>query len=285
MDKFQSSEHYQQIEQKVVKNYTQHDMNQLLPFTRKLFSLLPEEEYLNTPLEDLSGFVGNTWDFFQNFDGSEPKIRVFNPTLEEDGWLSQHSVIYILQKDMPFLVDSLRIELNNRGINIHVSKSAIFRVKRDSGNNFVELAPNEQKSSEQDANEEVLMIFLVDLHSSQAELSSVANGLKEVLADVDSVVSDFQPMLGRIEQLIEETAQIKSGVSVQEREDAVELLKWMHSGYFTFLGCSEYNLRTDDGVQIVAEQEDQRLGLFKLHGTSQTSAELESLNPGYQSVL
>ena len=76
------------------------------------------------------------------------------------------------------------------------------------------------------------------------------------------------------------TAELKKGVSAEERDDTTELLKWMHSGYFTFLGCSEYSLKTVKGKQVVTELEDHRLGLFRLHGTKQTSAELESLNPG-----
>ncbi|MGS2722403.1 NAD-glutamate dehydrogenase [Porticoccus sp. GXU_MW_L64] len=274
MNKFQDHERYQQVEDQVKKDQAHYDMEHLLPFTHKLFCLLPESEYENTPVKDLSGFVGSTWEFIQEYSGEGPKIRVFNPTLEEDGWLSPHSVVYVLKNDMPFLVDSLRIELNNRGINIHQSKSIITKVKRDAKGKAVDFG--DAKGSQQEA----LMMFLIDLHSSQEELEEVAGGLEDVLADVKVVVQDFQPMLDRVARLVEETAELKKGVSAEDRNDAVELLKWMHGGYYTFLGCSEYSLKTVKGKQLVTELEDQRLGLFRLHGTKQTSADLESLNPG-----
>ena len=282
MENIQSCGYYQQIEQKVSENYPQEALAQMVPFTRRLFNLMPEEEYVNTPLNDLSGFVGNVWNFFQNYDGNGPKIRVFNPTLEEDGWLSAHSVVYILQKDMPFLVDSLRIDLNNRNLNIHVNKSIIVDVQRDADHNLV----NSSYDSDNDTlsgdgvGREALMIFLIDLHSSNDELQSVHDSLVDVLEDVTTVVNDFKPMLGRVEGLIEEMSQVKCDVPVEERNDTIELLKWLHSGYYTFLGCSEYQLDTVDGTQIMSELSDRRLGLFQRHGISQTRAELESLNPG-----
>ena len=281
MENIHSGEYYQQIEKSVGESYPQHDMQQLLPFTRKMFDLMPEEEYLDTPLKDLTGLVGSLWDFFRHFDGDQPKIRVFNATLEEDGWLSTHSVVYILQKDMPFLVDSLRIELNNRGLNIHVNKSMVFDVKRDADNNLV--TPVFDTADGEATGREALMVFFIDRHSSDEELAWVSEGLREVLAEVRVVVKDFHPMLDRTEALIEETAQIKSKASLEEREQAVELLKWLHSGYYTFLGCCEYAVTTENGEKVMTELEDRRLGLFALHRSGlQTSATLQSLNPGVQ---
>ena len=32
-------------------------------------------------------------------------IRIFNPSVEQDGWESSHTIIEIINNDMPFLVD------------------------------------------------------------------------------------------------------------------------------------------------------------------------------------
>ena len=34
------------------------------------------------------------------------KIRIFNPTVKDDGWQSGFTVVQILSDDMPFLVES-----------------------------------------------------------------------------------------------------------------------------------------------------------------------------------
>lgn len=275
MDTGRSEPFFQKLEEKINNSYEANHSAQLIPFARRVFDLLPLEEYIDTPLADLSGFVGNLWEFFQHYDGNGPKIRAFNPTLEEDGWLSQHSVIFIAQRDMPFLVDSLRIELNNRGLNIHTNKSTIFNVERDKDHNLI--APVYEGDG---TGREALMVFLVDLHSSQEELDVLAESMADVLADVEAVVNDFHPMLDRVEQLIEETAQVRSGTSVEERDEAVELLKFLHNGYYTFLGCSEYERYEENGQQMLREKEDRRLGLFKLHGGEASAEALQDLNPG-----
>ena len=40
-----------------------------------------------------------------------PKIRVFNPRTEEHGWSSPHTVIEMVNDDMPLLVDSITMEI------------------------------------------------------------------------------------------------------------------------------------------------------------------------------
>ena len=44
-----------------------------------------------------------------------PKVRVLSPSVAEDGWASRHSVIEIVNDDMPFLVDSTTTEINRQG--------------------------------------------------------------------------------------------------------------------------------------------------------------------------
>src|SRR4051812_38387234 len=36
----------------------------------------------------------------------ELKLRIFTPTQAQDGWTSKHSVIQVVNDDMPFLVDT-----------------------------------------------------------------------------------------------------------------------------------------------------------------------------------
>ncbi len=58
-------------------------------------------------------------------------MSVFNPDLESDGWQSTHTVIFILHPNMPFLIDSLRIAINQREIGTHSIQHSILQVERD----------------------------------------------------------------------------------------------------------------------------------------------------------
>jgi len=58
-------------------------------------------------------------------------VRVFNPTVETDGWSSSRTVVEVVTDDMPFLVDSLAIVLLNCGLSIHTMVHPVFTVRRD----------------------------------------------------------------------------------------------------------------------------------------------------------
>ena len=47
-------------------------------------------------------------------------MRLFNPTLKSHGWESPHTVLQIVNDDMPFLVDSVTMALAEQGIGVHV---------------------------------------------------------------------------------------------------------------------------------------------------------------------
>ena len=59
------------------------------------------------------------------------RIRVFNPTLAEDGYVSDHTVIQIVHADMPFLVDSVTMAVNRGGRTAHWIVHPLMAVQRD----------------------------------------------------------------------------------------------------------------------------------------------------------
>src|SRR3546814_14253552 len=61
------------------------------------------------------------------------KVRVHNPTLSEDGWKSPHTVVQVVNDDMPFLVDSVTAELTGRGHTVHPVIHPIVPVERNAG--------------------------------------------------------------------------------------------------------------------------------------------------------
>ena len=97
-------------------------------FITNAMHFYPDADYLARPSEEM---FWNLWGL-RRFSGeaipmaadeSRARVRVFNPEPEQDGWSSAHTTIYINQRDMPFLVDSLRIVLNRRGLNIFTLQS------------------------------------------------------------------------------------------------------------------------------------------------------------------
>src|ERR1044072_757959 len=54
-------------------------------------------------------------------DPRTAKLRVFNPTVERDGCVSEHTILKTVNDDMPFLVDSLSMALTSMGHAIHAT--------------------------------------------------------------------------------------------------------------------------------------------------------------------
>ena len=89
------------------------------------------EDVAATPVEDLYGTLLSHWQFAQRREPGKPKIRVLNPVAGEHGWSSRHTVIEIVNDDMPFLVDSVSMEVNRQGLTLHLIVHPIFAVERD----------------------------------------------------------------------------------------------------------------------------------------------------------
>ncbi|WP_374521195.1 hypothetical protein, partial [Undibacterium squillarum] len=60
-----------------------------------------------------------------------PRIRVYNPTLAEDGFVSDHTIVQIVNDNMPFLVDSVTMAINRSGRTAHWIVHPLLSVQRD----------------------------------------------------------------------------------------------------------------------------------------------------------
>ena len=76
-------------------------------FVRAYFrNVAPEDLAERDPL-DLYGAALAQLRFGQEREPGAAKVRVYNPKVEQHGWQSTHTVVEIVNDDMPFLVDSL----------------------------------------------------------------------------------------------------------------------------------------------------------------------------------
>ena len=108
---------------------------EFLNFIVDAMHFYPDADYLSRPVEEIFFNIYGLFQFAENSarEGSanQARVKAFNPQPEVDGWASPQTVIYINQRDMPFLVDSLRMALNRRGLNIFTLQSNPVWVLRD----------------------------------------------------------------------------------------------------------------------------------------------------------
>lgn len=252
------------------------ELASLQRLAKKFFSHYPLEELVGRRLSDVFGSLYQWWQFIQGYDRQQPKIRLFNPNLIEDGWVCPHTALVVLQKDMPFLVDSIRIELNRRNIAIYTIKSTVLSVVRDGSHRLVELIEGENGQTVQqiagEQSKEALIVMEISAHTDQTVLDDISQSLHRILAEVEFVVKDYHPMRSAAlatEQNLNFASDAVAAANVQQSKAFVQ---WLTEDKFTFLGYAEYEFKEINGKKTLCEIPAQRLGLFRLRNESQSAS-------------
>src|SRR5712691_5859828 len=109
-------------------------------FVRRYFALVAPDDVIYTSVETLLGSALSLWQFGIERQPGQPKVRLFNPTMESNGWSLEHTVLEVVNDDMPFLVDSVTAEVTRRERKIHLLLHPILRVVRGKNGKRVEIA-------------------------------------------------------------------------------------------------------------------------------------------------
>ncbi|MDX2164871.1 MAG: NAD-glutamate dehydrogenase, partial [Gammaproteobacteria bacterium] len=214
--------------------------------------------------EDLYGAAMNFWHFMQGRKPKQPKLHIYNPHLEESAWESTHTMVDLNCDDMPFLVDSLRIELTRQGYSIHnLIHFGRFMVKRDTKNNVTEIYGRNHQP-ETGAASEAVIHFEVDRQTDQKALNLLEERLFTVLNDVTLAVQDWQPMRQKVESLLDELiSRPPKVVESSEISETIDFLRWIKDDNFTFLGCRDYKLIQHKGEPALELVSGSGLGVLR----------------------
>ncbi|MBP6484121.1 MAG: NAD-glutamate dehydrogenase, partial [Rhodoferax sp.] len=143
-------------------------------------------------------------------DGIRPsntaKVRVFNPTLAEDGFASEHTVVQIVNDNMPFLVDSVTMAINRGNRTVHWIVHPLISVARDSNGKVQGISNAAAPASAHPDSVESFILVECDRIVSRAERQALAAELERVLDDVRSAVQDWRPMMERAKAVAAEAS-------------------------------------------------------------------------------
>lgn len=194
--------------------------------------------------ENLYGAAMAAWKLAAQRQPGEAKIRVYNPKIQEHGWKSSHTIIEIVNDDMPFLVDSVVGYLSRQQRNVHLVIHPVMTARRDADGVRMDASALQPEAETVD---ESVMHIQIGEQSDRTALRQLRDNILVVLADVRAAVSDWQPMLQRLDELLAEL----DNVPVLEqggRYDAADLAEtkafaaWMRDNHFTFIGSRDYRV-------------------------------------------
>ncbi|MDF2489607.1 MAG: NAD-glutamate dehydrogenase [Pseudomonas sp.] len=251
-----------QLQAVLAQHISEQSLPQVALFAEQFFGIISLDELTQRRLSDLAGCTLSAWRIIERFDLQHPEVRVYNPDYERHGWQSTHTAVEVLHHDLPFLVDSVRTELNRRGYSIHTLQTTVLSVRRGLDGELVELLP--KGTSGEGVQHESLMYLEIDRCANAAELNVLASELEKVLAEVRVAVADFQPMKDKLRDILALVEQCPYAPAHNEKAEVNAFLEWLVGNHFTFLGYEEFTVSADaEGGQMLYDPQS-FLGLTRL---------------------
>jgi glutamate dehydrogenase len=220
-------------------------------FVRQYYHWVPAKDLADRRPEDLAGTIVAHWRIAHQREPGEVKVSVYNPDPAADGWQSPYTAIEIVSDDMPFIVDSVTMELGRQGYAIELVVHPVMRVVRDEDGVLQEvLASGATAFGFQ--TESVLHVEVARQAASE-RLAVLHSGIEVVLEEVRAAVEDWGAMRARTIELATELRRQAPPCGSHELAETEAFLDWLANDHFTFLGYREYRLGRDGASGSPAE--------------------------------
>ncbi len=240
-------------------------------FIARYYEQVDAEDLAARAPADLYGAAIAHLELARLFQSGRPNVRVYNPSGAAEGWSSPHTVIEMVNDDMPFLVDSVTMEMNRQGCTLHLLNHPLFSTRRDDSGRLVAFgAPGSE------SRQESLIHVEVDREIDASRLEALGAGLLSVLADVRVAWQDWTAMRARMDAIAAELAAPPAFLAGEETAEIAQFLAWASDHHFTFLGYREYELARDAGEDQLRIVAGSGLGVLRepAQGLSKSFAEL-----------
>jgi glutamate dehydrogenase len=216
-------------------------------FFRQYYRWVAPEDIAERRDLDLYGAALSHFDLARRRTPGTTKIRIYNPEFEVHGWEGSHTAVEIVTDDMPFLIDSIGMELNRHDFGVHLTIHPVIQVRRDDDGNLLEVLPH--GAAADGALAESVIHAEVARHTERSELKELEGHLERVIGEVRAAVGDWHAMRERALDLVSELGSDPPPLEADEVAEASAFLTWLEDHNFTFLGYREYDL-SDKGPDL-----------------------------------
>lgn len=228
-------------------------------FAEAFYRRMEQDEYPHHTPEGWAAMATDMLEFARVRKPGTANVRVFNATAKANGWESPHSVLQIVNDDMPFLVDSVSMALAAMGVGVHVLGHPVVRFERDKAGKITAVGEGKAES---------LMLLEIDRQPADA-MPRITAQVQAVLDEVRQIVRDWSVMREKMLAVSEDLATRRMPVSDAMRRETQEFLRWAANDHFTFFGYREYRVQKQGGQEVLVPQEDTSLGMLRGHASGQ----------------
>ena len=205
-----------------------------------------EQFMRRVPIEDLAAAAPSTLativirqlELMRHRGPGEMLIRVYNPTPEREGWESAHTIVELVNDDMPFLVDTGALTLSELGLGIHLITHPVIRVARDADGKLTGLYDKQTKRG----SAESVIQFQVDRRTSKTALQEIEGRLLAAFRDVHRAVADWKAMEEKAKDAESLLPQWAGNTVGEWLEESQAFIHWLLEDHFIFLGVRDYRV-------------------------------------------
>lgn len=247
-------------------------------FAKRFYISTSDSDLAERSNEDIFGALLSQWNLLYQRAPGESKVYIFNPTFEKDGWVSPHTIIEISHDDIPFLVDSVRMELNRSDIQVHfMIHIGGLKLLRDKENHVTDILPLGEVNPK--ATSEAPIYIEIDRIVDEVAMQNLAANIEKILGDVRAAVNDWSKMVARAEEALLELEREPPPLDLAEISESKDFLRWLINNNFTFLGSRDYRLIGNEKTRALQVVPGTGLGVLRDDSTVQISKSYSELPP------
>ncbi len=227
----------------------QHQITQLIDLW---LDSLDEEDLAGTTAVSLASVLWVAFAQLAHRSGSACQLAVHD---YQDGRGDLATALLIVNRDMPFLVDSIVMALRRMRIETRAVLNAVLAVERDANGRLLQAT---SAAADDDHNESHVLILLKDALTAPAQ-QALTQSLLEIAADAAAVQRDTAAM----RQIMRELAQQLNSADprANDAQETAAFLQWAHAEGFEAFGYAYYRLQADaDPLQL---DTGSRLGVLR----------------------
>ncbi len=243
-----------------------HETGDILGYLRLYYRHVASEDLVARDTADVCGPAMYHRRLGEDRPQGRANVHAYSPTVDEHGFDPGHSVVQVVTDDMPFLVDSVTMELNRRNLSTHAIVHPQLKVRRDVAGRLEGLGDGDGFVLE-----ESWIHVEIDRQSDPEVLKGIEDDLRRVLNDVRAAVEDEDKMRSICQMIATDLDEKRPPLPDHETTDGVQLLEWLADEHFTFLGYREYTLEHGDGGDQLRAVPGTGLGLLRSDQTESTS--------------
>jgi glutamate dehydrogenase len=229
-------------------------------FLSHYYSRVSTEDLAERKSEDLAGAAVAHLQMAQRWSRGPRRLEIFNPSVKTNGFESRHTIIQIVTRDSPFLVDSVSTVLNQLGFTVHLIVHPVYCVRRDA-EGVLKSALGE--GDDHIGRYESFMHIEIDRETDAEQLKAIKNALDHALENVRVAVEDWRAMVEAVRNAIDNLYRRPPPFPSEDISEVGAFLDWLIDDNFTLLGYREYRAGRHKGETVLRVVSGTGLGILR----------------------